>query len=80
MAMVEREQAERHKADEAILVATIGDTRRGHWIGLAIAAASIAGSVATAVYGAHPTVSIALVSLPLVAIVKSIVSSKSSSK
>ena len=80
MAMVEREQAERHAADSAILAATIKDTQRGHWIGLAIAVASIAGAVATALYGAHPTVSIALVGLPLVAIIKSIISSKSNGK
>lgn len=77
MAMVEREQAHRIGEESAILKATIKDTARGHWIGLTIAVASIAGAIVTAYMGAHPTVSIALVGLPLVAIIQSIIKSKS---
>lgn len=77
MSMVEREQAHRISEESSILRATIKDTARGHWIGVFIATASIAGCVATAVMGAHPTVSIALVGLPLVAIIQSIMKSKS---
>ena len=77
MAMVEREQAHRIEAESHILQATIRDTKRGHWIGLGIAAVSIAGAVATAYMGAHPAVSVALVGLPLGAVIKSILGSKS---
>lgn len=78
--MVEREQAHRIEAESEILHATIRDTKRGHWLGLLISAASIAGAVWTAHIGAHPTVSIALVGLPLVAIIKSIIGSKTNGK
>ena len=78
--MVEREQAHRISEESAVLRATIQDTKRGHWIGAAIAAASIAGAVWTAYIGAHPMVSVALVGLPLAAIVQSILNSKSNGK
>jgi uncharacterized membrane protein len=80
MAMVEREQAHRISEESAILSATIKDTARGHWIGLLIASASISGAVWTAYIGSHPTVSIALVGLPLVAIIQSILKNKSNGK
>lgn len=78
--MVEREQAHRIEAESEILHATIRDTKRGHWIGFLIAAVSIAGAVWTAHIGAHPTVSVALVGLPLVAIIQSVLRSKSNGK
>ena len=77
MSMVEREQAHRLEQEGAVLVATIGDTKRGHWMGLAISVMSIAAAAWTAYIGAHPTVSIALVGLPIVALVRSIIQSKS---
>lgn len=80
MAMVEREQAHRLVEENAILNATIRDTARGHWIGLVIAALSIGGTVFTAYIGAHPGVSVALVGLPLVAIIQSVLKSKSNGK
>ena len=80
VAMVEREQAHRIAEESASLGANIQDTKRGHWIGAAITAASISGAVFTAYIGAHPTVSVALVGLPLAAIAQSILSSKSKGK
>lgn len=80
MAMVEREQAHRISEESSILKATIKDTARGHWIGLSISIASIVGCIVTAYMGAHPTVSIALVGLPLVAIIQSIMKNKSNGK
>ena len=77
MAMVEREQAHRISEESAVLKATIQDTSRGHWIGLFIAISSIAGAVWTAHIGSHPAVSIALVGLPLVAIIQSVLKNKS---
>lgn len=44
----------------------------GQLLGSAVAIAATAGAVYTAYIGAHPTVSIALVSLPVAAIVKAI--------
>jgi uncharacterized membrane protein len=80
MAMVEREQEHRIQAEAEILHATIKDTARGHWIGSIIAVVSIAGAIWTAYIGAHPSVSIALVGLPLVAIVQSVLRHKSNGK
>ena len=76
MAMIEQEQLNRITQNNAALTSEIDDTRRGHWIGGAISIFAIAGAVFTAYIGAHPTVSIALVSLPIVAIVQSFVKSK----
>lgn len=50
----------------------------GQLLGAAVALASTAGAVYTAYLGAHPTVSIALVSLPVAAIIKAIRSSGNS--
>lgn len=80
MAMVEREQQHRIDQESAILEATIRDTRRGHWIGGAVSILALAGCVLSVYLGAHPAVSVALVSLPVVAIIQAIVRSKSNGK
>ncbi len=72
MQMVEREQEHRIAHERTELDASVKDFRRGHWIGGLLGALSIAGAVFTAYIGAHPTVSIALVGLPIAAIVRSI--------
>jgi uncharacterized membrane protein len=72
MAMVEQEQAHRLITDREELSASIKDTRRGHFIGALIALAAIAASVYTASIGAHWSVSVALVGLPIAAIINSI--------
>ena len=77
--MVEQEQAHRIKYESDLLGATIKDTRRGHWMGSAISFAAI-GAAAYGIYmGVHPTAIIALVSLPIFAIIKAIVGNKSNS-
>ena len=76
MAMVEQEQAHRAKHDMTILDAQVRDTRRGHWLGGVISVAAVAGAVFTAYIGAHPAVSVALVGLPIAAIVQAFVTSK----
>lgn len=76
MAMIEQEQNNRIAHNNTALACEIADTRRGHWIGGAISTFAIAGAVFTAYIGAHPTVSIALVSLPIVAIVQSFLKRK----
>ena len=75
--MVEREQAHRIAQEQAVVAATVRDTRRGHWMGLVIAIASIVAAVVAAMIGAPAAVSIALVGVPIVAIVRSIIESKS---
>lgn len=77
MGMVEREQAHRIEQENMVLVATVADTSRGHWMGLTISVAAIAAAAVTAYFGAHPTVSIALVGLPIVALVRSFMANKS---
>lgn len=76
--MVEREQAHRLELEAIGLHATVRDTKRGHWMGLTISLAAIAAAAGTAYFGAHPTVSIALVSLPIVLIVRAMLGRKAS--
>ena len=76
MAMVEQEQAHRIANEMKELEATVSDFRRGHWLGGLLGVLSIAGAVFTAYIGAHPTVSIALVGLPLMAIIRNIITRK----
>lgn len=77
MAMVEREQLHRIEYEKSRLAAAIRDTKRGQWLGATISIMAIAGSAYSAFIGAHPTVSIALVGVPIAAIVNAIVKSRS---
>ena len=74
--MVEQEQAHRISQDKTALKAAIADTRRGHWIGGVVSLGAISASTYTAAIGAHPMVSIALVSLPVAIIVQSFIKRK----
>lgn len=53
------------------------DNRRGQWLGFIIAISAVAAASVTAYFGAHPSVSIALVGVPILGIVKAIINSKS---
>ena len=75
--MVEQEQAHRIKHGNTVLNATIADTRRGHWLGGTISVIAIAGSVLAVYIGAHPTVSVALVGLPLATVIRSMIQGRS---
>lgn len=68
--MVEQEQAHRIDHEKTELVASIRDFRAGQIMGFVLGMACLAGAVYTAVIGAHPTVSVALVSLPIMAAIK----------
>jgi uncharacterized membrane protein len=68
--MVEREQAHRIQHEQQKLSATVGDFRRGQWMGYTLGIVCVAASAYTAYIGAHPTVSIALVSLPIMAAIR----------
>lgn len=52
------------------LEASTSDFRWGQVLGFILGAACVAGAVYTAMIGAHPAVSVALVGLPIVAVVK----------
>jgi len=75
-AMVEQEQAHRIQHETEQLRASVGDFKRGQWMGYTLGAACIAGSVYTAIIGSHPTVSIALVSLPIMAAIRGFLNKK----
>lgn len=76
MVMIEQEQHNRIAHNNKALESEINDTKRGHLIGGAISFFAIVGAVFTAYIGAHPAVSIALVGLPIVAIVQSFLQRK----
>lgn len=76
MAMVEQEQAHRIKHEERRLEAAIAEGRVRGWQGFALSIACVLGAVGTAAIGAHPSVSIALVSLPMVAAIKALLGRK----
>lgn len=78
MAMVETEQAHRIEYESKRLEALTSDTIRGQYIGMGISILALVGAGVTAWMGAHPTVSIALVSLPVLGIIKALISSRSS--
>jgi len=73
MAMVEAEQAHRLEYDSSRLKLAARDHNIGQWLGAILCAAAIGAVVYTATIGAHPTVSIALVGLPIAAVIRSIV-------
>lgn len=74
--LVEREQAHRLDMDSIALNAMVKDTRRGQWLGASIAILAIIAAVFSVYIGAHYLVSVALVSLPIAAIVQAMVKNK----
>lgn len=79
MRLVEQEQQHRIDYDNLVLRATIKDTQRGHWLGGLISIAAVCGAVLSVHLGAHPAVSIALVSVPVGTIINAILKNKSNS-
>lgn len=78
--MVEEEQRHRQAYENAHLKATAGDTMRGHYIGLGISLAAIGASTYVASLGAHWSVSVALVGVPMLGIVRAILANKTPPK
>jgi uncharacterized membrane protein len=70
-------EAEAIKYELAKFEAIRQDNRRGQWLGFFIALSAVAAASATAYFGAHPSVSIALVGVPILGIVKAIINSRS---
>ena len=66
--MAEKEQEHRVSYERAELEATRRDFRRGQVIGGVLAFSCVAASLYSAYLGAHPSVSIALVGIPIMAL------------
>jgi uncharacterized membrane protein len=80
VAMTEREQAHRHQFENKGLTATISDTRRGHYLGATISLVAIAGAIWAALSGAPWQVVIALVGVPVAAMVQAMVTPRRASE
>lgn len=80
LAMAEREQTHRIEAEKAAISAEIKDTKRGQWLGALIPVIAVCGAIYTAFLGASPWVSIALVSVPVLGMVKAIINGRGSPK
>ena len=80
LAMAEEQQAHRIEFGKKALTATIADKRRGQWMGWTVAIAAVAGAIWTAENGAAWHVSVALVSVPVLGIVKALISGQGSGK
>jgi uncharacterized membrane protein len=76
MRMVELEQAHRIEHNNTGLNAKVKDTKRGQLIGGFIGTLSVGGCIFSAYMGAHPTVSIALVSVPILGIIRAFLNSR----
>ena len=74
--MVEEEQAFRIRYEKDKLSGAVWDSRVGKILGFLVSAGCIGGSVYTAMIGAHPTVSIALVSLPVMVAIRAFIGRK----
>jgi uncharacterized membrane protein len=73
MSMVEREQAHRIDYESKRLKSLSSDFKRGHYIGGLVCLCAIGGAVYTAVIGAPAAVSIALVSVPVLGMIKAFI-------
>lgn len=74
MCMVEQEQAHRISQDKTVLDAQIRDRTRGNWIGGLLALTCVGSAVYVAFIGGHWLVSVALVGLPITAVVQRFIS------
>lgn len=77
MVLAEKETEHRIAWEKDALRANIQESKRGQILGATISFAAVAGSVASVFLGAHPAVSVALVGVPVAAIVKAIVDARS---
>lgn len=77
LAMAEKEQAHRVEYERIGLQATVGESRRGQILGAVVSVAAVIGAVYAAHIGAHWSVSVALVGVPVLGIVRAIVRPRS---
>ena len=76
MTMVEREQEHRIQHEQTKLSASTRDFRWGQILRFILSMTCVGGSIYTASHGAHPAVSIALVSLPIMAAIRAFLTRK----
>jgi len=76
MSMVEHEQAHRISIETQSLRAEVRDAMMGKLLGALMTIAAMAGAVYTAYIGAHWTVSVAIVSVPITALIGKFVRAK----
>ena len=77
MKMIEDEQQHRIDYENTLLQVMAKDTKRGQWLGFGIAVLAMVAAGLSVWLNADYKVSIALVSLPVLGIIKSIVQSRS---
>lgn len=75
--MAETEQNHRLDMEQRGLTAEISDTRRGQFLGALIAVVALGAAAYSAAIGAHWSVSVALVGIPLMGVVKAIIDRRS---
>lgn len=75
--MAEEEQAFRIKIETAGLQGAIAEAKRGQFLGASISIIALAFATLTVYLGAHWTVSVALVGIPIMGLVKAIVDRQS---
>ncbi len=75
--MAEKQQEHRQITESTGLAASIEDTKRGQILGAVVSALAICGAAFAVYFGAHATVPIALVGVPLMAVIKAVIESRS---
>ena len=73
LAMAEKEQEHRIQHEKFALPSAVNESRRGQYSGAGISFAAVVGAIFTAYNGAHWSVPVALVGVPVLGIVKAIV-------
>lgn len=73
MTMAENEQRHRMQYEAEGLKANVKEAKRGQVLGTVLSALCIIGSVATVYLGAHWSVSMALVGVPLVSVIRAVI-------
>ena len=76
MAMVEQEQRHRIGMEKTAIKAEIWDTIGGKVLGAVMTLASVAGAIYTAQIGAHWSVSVAIVGVPITALIGKFIKNK----
>jgi len=78
--MAEIEQQHRIESERVVINSNISAQqeessaiKRGHYLGAALSLVATVAAVASAYFGAHPTVSIALIGVPLMSAVRAII-------
>lgn len=77
MVMAEKEQSHRLSLDERGQIARINETKRGNYMGFTLSSLAMLGAIFCAWQGLHWSVSLALLSLPVMATVRALIKNRS---